>query len=239
MKNQLKLILLFSLTLTLGSCITSFNGVKGNSNVVTEVRKIDADFNSIDSSHGLQVIVIPSTKPEVSVEADENLQEIIKTEVSNGVLRVYSERNIWQAKSRKVYVKTPVLTSVDASSGSSIRSKSMIKTENFSASSSSGSSINLIINAQAVLVDASSGSNIELEGKAKSIIAEASSGSSIRCGNLNTQDATAKVSSGANIRVHSSSHIKARASSGGGIRYSGNPEYIDRDTSSGGSISGS
>ena len=138
--------------------------MKGNSNVVTEIRKIDADFNSIDSSHGLQVIVIPSTKPEVSVEADENLQEIIKTEVSNGFLRVYSERNIWQPN-RKVYVKTPVLTSVDASLRSSIRSKSMIKAENFSASSSSGSSINLIINAQAVLVDASSGSNIELEVK--------------------------------------------------------------------------
>lgn len=239
MKNQLNPILFFVLLLSLGSCMTPFSGVKGNSNVVTETRDIDEKFNSVSAATGLKVKIVQSSSVEVIVEADENLMDIIKTEVKDGVLKIYSEKNIWSAKAKNIYVQMPEITSVAASSGSSVKSESLIKTGNFSVDTSSGSSVSLELSADAVRADASSGSTMRLSGKANSIMAEASSGSSIKSTDLSTNDASARVSSGASIKVHTTNKLKARASSGGGIRYSGNPEYVDRDSSSGGSISGS
>jgi len=239
MKNQLNLILFFTLIMSLGSCMTPFSGVKGNSNVVSETRNIDEDFNSISAATGLKVEIVQSSSVKVVVEADENLMDIIKTEVKDGVLKIYSEKNIWSAKAKNIYVQIPEITSVSASSGSSVHSESTLKTGNFSVDTSSGSTVNLEISADVVRADASSGSTVRLEGSANSIMAEASSGSSIKTMELMTSDASAKVSSGASIKLHTTNKLKARASSGGGIKYSGNPEYVDRDSSSGGSISGS
>jgi hypothetical protein len=93
------------------------------------------------------------------------------------------------------------------------------------------------VNADEVISSSSSGADIEIFGRTKSFSARASSGSSIDADELETIDAYAKASSGANINVNVSGNLTAKASSGGDIDYEGNPN-VDKNTSSGGSVSG-
>ena len=78
---------------------------------------------------------------------------------------------------------------------------------------------------------------MKIEGKTTKLSASSSSGSSINASNLKTIDAYAKASSGAQIDLNVSGELRAKASSGGDIDYEGNPTTIDKDTSSGGSVS--
>lgn len=228
------LIALVAFTLT--SCVSSFNGVKGNEKVTTENRKVNGDFDKISVSDGIDLIITIDDKSSIEIKADENLQELIKTEVRDGVLKIYSEKNIWRSKSRKAYVSLPSITGLKASAGASATSDELIKSSMMSIASSSGSTIKLALESQNVSTDASSGSTIKLEGSTENFKGSASSGSSIRCQDLRSENADVRVSSGAGLKIYSSKEIKARASSGASVRYYGSPEYVDSDSSSGGSV---
>ena len=103
---------------------------------------------------------------------------------------------------------------------------------------SSGSSIKFYVNAEDVTSETSSGANIKVFGKSKSFSGKASSGSSIDADELTCFEAYANASSGANINVNVSDKLTASASSGGDIDFEGNPKNVNKDTSSGGSVSG-
>jgi len=95
------------------------------------------------------------------------------------------------------------------------------------------------LNAKFVDADVSSGSSIILKGSTDQIKADASSGSSFNGRALTAEEAELDVSSGASMRVDVSKFLKASASSGGSIRYTGSPDQISESSSSGGSVSGS
>lgn len=61
------------------------------------------------------------------MEADDNLQNNIKTEVSNGELNTYPEKPIGHATAKRVYVSFKTIHSLESSSGSAIKSKMEMK----------------------------------------------------------------------------------------------------------------
>lgn len=233
-----KLAFVFLMTVVCTSCvIEAFNGIKGDRNVVTENRKITEDFTAIRTSTGLDVNITQENQNDVTIEADENLQNLIVTEVENGVLKIYSEKNIWSAKSKKVHVSIKTLNSLKASSGSDVRTVKKIQSEEISIGASSGASVRMTVVANSIATNTSSGATIRVSGSADNHAAKASSGSSIKAYDLISKNVIVNVSSGANIDIHASEKIEARASSGGDIDYKGTPKKVLRRSSSGGSIS--
>ena len=239
MKTKItKLALVFLIAITCTSCVVDvFNGIKGDRNVVSENRKITTIFTEIKASTGLDIYITQEDQQNVTVEADENLQNLIITEVENGVLKIYSEKNIWNAKSKKVYISIKTLNSLKATSGSAVRSKTTIQSDEISIDASSGASVRMTVSANSLATNASSGATIKISGTANNHAAKASSGSSIKAYDLMSKNVIVKVSSGANIDLYASEKIEAKASSGGDIDYKGTPKKIIRKTSSGGSIS--
>ena len=73
-------------------------------------------------------------------------------------------------------------------------------------------------------------------GKTQKLIAEATSGSDIKAGNLQAESSHVKATSGADITVNTSKELTAQASSGGDIKYYGDPEKVDKTDSASGSI---
>jgi len=238
MKTKItKLAIIFLITVVCTSCVVeAFNGIKGDRNVVTENRKITADFTAIRTSTGLDVNITQENQNAVTVEADKNLQNLIVTEVENGVLKIYSEKNIWSAKSKKVHVSLKTLNLLKATSGSEVRSVKEIQSDEISIGASSGASVRMAVIANSVATNTSSGATIRVSGNTDNHAAKASSGSSIKAYDLMSKNVIVKVSSGANIDIHASEKIEARASSGGDIDYKGAPKKVMRKSSSGGSI---
>lgn len=240
MTTLTKIIVSTILAMLMLSCNMNFNlgpGVSGNGNVVTDQRSLNDSFNAIEVSRGLDVFLIQSDHEGIEVEADENLQEIIITEVSGNVLKIYADENIRRSESQKVFVNFKSVGSISSSSGSDVFSTNTITADNLELSTSSGSDMELNIDTESVSCDSSSGSNLKLSGKTNTLYAEASSGSDIKAGNLTAISSRAKASSGANITINTSKELIAKASSGGDIKYYGNPEKIEKSDGVSGSIS--
>ena len=237
-KSINKIIAVLFLSTIFTSCgVDMFNRVNGNRNVISQARKTSESFTGIKVSTGIDVYITQGNKEKIIVEADENLHDIIKTEINDGILKIYSEKNIWRAKARKVYVTIKDLNLLKATSGSDVYSKDVIKANEISITATSGADIKITINAVSVETGATSGSDIKISGTTTNHASNATSGASIDAYGLQSKNTIAKVSSGADINIHASEQLEAKASSGGDIDFRGNPKKINKKSSSGGSIS--
>lgn len=235
MKTTIKFITVLFLIITTTSCF--IEGVRGNRNVVTENRKITSDFDAIKVSQGIDVYLTTGGKTFVSLEADENLHELIITEVKDGELHIYSEKNIRSSKARKVYVTTPTIHRIVTTSGADVISENTIKSDELKISATSGSNVTLQLNVEELTCTTTSGAYAKLEGKATNSTVKATSGSDIKAQELETKICIAKATSGASIYINAMGSLEAKATSGGHIKYIGNPKKIQKTHNSGGSIS--
>ncbi len=207
----------------------------------TENRNLN-DFNAIKVSAGIDLYLRMGDTEEVKVVADSDIIDKIITEVKDGTLKIYmKQNNNWNwnwgsMKSRKVYVSVKELERLDASSGSDVNSENTLTGERLEVKASSGSDVNLDIYYKNFSVDTSSGSDARISGKTKNLKADASSGSDIKAQDLESVICKVSVSSGSDATVNVSDELYAKASSGGDVRYYGNPQVKDINESSGGDV---
>jgi hypothetical protein len=248
--------ILFITAICTSCSIDVFNRVNGNRNVITKERKPQDNFTGIQVSTGIDLYIRQGNANSITVEADENLHDIIITEIVDGKLKIYTEKNIWKSAAKKVYLTVNTIEELTASSGSIVVSENVLKATNLDVSSSSGANLTIEVaatnlisstssgsssqieaNTTSVISTSSSGSSLNLSGETTSHETSASSGSSITAYKLISKDVIAKVSSGASISVYASSSIDGKASSGGGISFEGSPKKVTKKTSSGGRVS--
>lgn len=231
--------LLTILSLTLFSCNFDINlnpGVRGNGNVQIQERNVNAPFNAIKATEGLNVYLTQGNSESITVEADENLHDLILTEVVDGVLKIHTSENIGRASSKKIMVSFKDISAITSTSGSDVYSTNTINANHLKLKSTSGSDMKLEVNTSTLECKSTSGSDLKLSGKTGKLIAEATSGSDIKAANLIAESSQVKATSGADITVNTSKELTANASSGGDIKYYGNPEKVNKNKSSSGSV---
>ncbi|MDR6843816.1 head GIN domain-containing protein [Flavobacterium granuli] len=235
-----KFIVITLMALFFGSCnqIGNINAITGSGHVTIENRTVTGDFKSVEVSNALDLVIEQSDKTEIIVEADDNLQKEITTKVENGVLVISCKfGNFNNISSKKITVKMPVIEGIEASSASTVNSNTTLKGSNLTLESSSAANVNLTVEYETVQLTGSSASNQIINGKALQLEASTSSASVINTTDLLANDVVASSSSGGSIKVHPIVSLKAEASSGGNITYNGTPKSIQKEESSGGSIS--
>jgi hypothetical protein len=233
-------ILVVLTALLFGSCnfTSNFNGITGSGTVTTEKRNVTGTFRNVEVNNSIDLVIEQSEKTEVTVVADDNLQNGIITKVENGTLVITCKyNNFYKVQSKKVIVKMPVIEGLQASGAASVKSKNVLKGENINLNTSSAASMEVTIESEAIICDVSSGSNITINGKALKIETSASSGGSIDATNLLANEVIVQASSGGSVNVHPIVSLRAKASSGGDIVYNTAPKIISKEESSGGSIS--
>jgi hypothetical protein len=212
------------------------NAIKGSGNVTSVNRPVSGEFTNIEVSHGIDVEVTQSDAKSIEVKADDNIIEFITTDIVDGTLKIELEKSVKNTKSKTVFVSLPNIESLRTSSGANLKSKNMLIVSSLETKASSGSEININVEAERITFDSSSGSDIKAKGKALKLEAEASSGSHIDANQLLTNDVLARSSSGSSINVHPILSLNAKASSGSNINYHNTPKTLSKVTSSGGSV---
>lgn len=202
----------------------------------TQTRNVGS-FNGVKVAEGIDVYLKKGDKESVKVEATGVKLENVLTEVSGSYLKVHMrDGNYHGSVNVKVYVTYVQLEKLAASSDGSIFSETIIKTNSLDINCSSAGNIEVSVDAQTMSVSASSAGEMELKGKTKSLTAEASSAGEINAYDLEAQNVEAEASSGSSIKVFVVEGLDGHASSGGIVRYRGNPTKAITDSSSGGSV---
>ena len=220
---------------SIASC--QFKGVRGSGNVTTESRTVSGNFKGIEAENGLEVEIEQSATTSISVVADDNLQSHIKVRVADGILKISCDvNNFIDVESKKVIVKTPVIESIQATSGTSLKTMNTVKCNSMMLKSSSGSTMNVAIETERAACESSSGSTIKVSGKAITLEVGSSSGSNIDAEKLLSNEVIASASSGSSIDVYPLVSLTAESSSGASIGYHNVPKSINKKSNSGGSI---
>jgi hypothetical protein len=199
-------------------CIQNLNG---------QSKKLEP-FTAIRVAAGVKVELYPSDTHKADYTIHKGSEEDLVIEVNNDILTVkiqskkgkYNRNNT--SATVKVYAKE--IRSVDCSSGSSLRSDNVWKSPEMRIEVSSGANCRIGIDTENARAESSSGASLTLYGNAGEISMEASSGAKIDGLSLTARSVNADVSSGAGISIHVTESIKADASSGGTIKYKGNPD---------------
>lgn len=231
MTTIIKLILGLLTALLVTSCNIglSLGKIQGNGNVITEDLNISENFNEVRAGNGWEVFLEKGTTNAVILEADENLVESANIYLKNGVLKIYNEKAIGSAASKKVYVTySENLTDISVDSGASLTTKEALTGDNIDLDASSGGSMRVEVIAKNINTDASSGGVLRASGTADRVTASVSSGGVSRISNLKSLSAKVSASSGGVLDVYSTENLKADASSGGVINYYGNPKEVDK-----------
>ena len=235
MKTKIYYLFTLFFSFFVSSCIYVGPSITGNGNISEEERPVSY-FNTIKVSSGINVYLSQGDNEKISVKADENLLDIIKTEIENEELKIYASEQIRHSKSKKVYVTVNDIEKISTSSGSNLYTETDIKSNNLDLSSSSGSNMKLNVETNFIDASASSGANLMIEGITRDIEMDVSSGANIKAEDLIATICKAKASSGANAWITVKEKLNGEASSGGNVFYLGNPDKIQVNNSSGGNV---
>lgn len=230
-----KITIALILSLLVASCAFDIgSGKKGNGTIIEENREIVSEFDQIAAAEGLDVFVTQADEFSIRVEADENVMDLIATDIKDGTLKIHAKENIGKA-TKNIFVSLPTITGLSSSSGADLNTKNQIKTDLIELTASTGGDLNAAILANSIVANSSSGADINLSGSTNNLDADASSGSNIDAKNLNSKNCEADASSGAGIEVVVSESLIADASSGADILYSGT-DNVKKNKSSSGSV---
>jgi hypothetical protein len=226
----------FVLAVVSASLFISCNELSGSGVLVSETRTI-RDFHGLDARQGFEVELREGSKPEVVIEADDNVINDVEARVDDdGILHLGVDHNHLVNVHLKAVVTYQKLDEIRSSSGAQVTGSYILKADRMEVNASSGSGIKLKVDAPSVEANSSSGSTVKLSGRTRNYAAEASSGGSIDSEDLLSERAAAHASSAGDIELHASVAVDAHASSGGSIHYRGKPSQVKQESSSGGTV---
>jgi len=202
----------------------------------TEERQLGS-FKGIKASEAIDVYLKKGDKESVKVEVNGTKLSNVITEVAGNTLRIHMQSgNYRDRKNVKVYVTYVSLDKISASSASNVFSTGTIKANQFDINVSSAASVEISLEATSTILSASSAGDIVLQGKSKSLEVESSSAADINCYDFECERVDASASSAGDIKINVTKELDAHASSGGSVRYRGNPSKTNTGSSSGGSV---
>ncbi|MBE0392339.1 head GIN domain-containing protein [Flavobacterium sp. PL002] len=240
MKNLLNSMLLSGLLFTTMANAQWFskNTIKGNGKIVTEKRST-ANYDQIRVGGFFDVELVSGKEGAITIVGEENILPLVRIEVENGVLLIYTEKNKSINTSKKLLITVPFESISDVSLGGSgsITTKSTIKTTKFSVKLSGSGDINLTLDVNDAEVNISGSGDVNLKGKATNYDGKLSGSGDLNTYELNAENANAVISGSGNIQLFCSNNLIARISGSGSINYKGNPKTKDTKVSGSGSIS--
>lgn len=236
MKKAAFIFIIMSITFT--SCVIDGwdQGISGNGNVVEEDRNVTG-FSGVRVSTGIDVFLTEGNDFNVTVEADENLMEVILTELSGDMLVVKTDRvNIRRAKSKKVHVTMPELTELKISSAGDCKGETPFTCDVLRLGISSAGDLSLEVDAEEIYLDISSSGDARISGSTDVLDVSLSSAGDLHAFDLIAKKVDVDVSSAGDARVFATKEISMNVSSAGNIYYKGDADVVHSRSSSAGDI---
>lgn len=90
-------LLLFALLITTAAFAQKKEKIKGSKNVTVAQKELEP-FETLEIEDNIELYLIKGTIQSLEIEADDNLHEIIKSEINGTALRVYTSKDVNGAK---------------------------------------------------------------------------------------------------------------------------------------------
>lgn len=212
-----------------------FGGVKGEGPVQTETRSV-SDFHAISVQISGKIEVRISEQHSVKVQAQENLLPILKTEVRNGKLRIYFDKNVSYSKDLVVWVSAPAFDEFELAGSGQLEVFDPIQNDRLDLSiAGSGDIILPEAQVNKMQCNIAGSGDIQVGGRTTDVRFKIAGSGDIDAKNLVAEHADAKISGSGKVNCYANQTLDANVSGSGDIYYSG-PASVNSDVSGSGKI---
>ncbi len=205
-----------------------------------EVRNVGT-FHGVDVGGGIALYLSQGKTEAVAVSAeDKDAVPKIKTEVRDGILKIYVDAKMWNGwnwknNHIKAYVTVDQLNSLQLSGGSTAKISDEISSADLSIECSGGSIVEGKFSGTNLKLELSGGSIATIAGTYTNASLQASGGSIVKGFDADVSFGKIEASGGSIIDLSVSKELSAEANGGSIIHYKGDGE-IKQSDASGGSI---
>jgi hypothetical protein len=223
------------LTLGLTGCIGSggWRTVQGSGTIHSESRAV-AQFDKVSVSGSGELVISQGQEEALTIEADDNLLPLIKSEVTNGHLRIGPENvNLRSTKTIRYQLKLKQIGAIHLS-GSLKAETGPLKTESLDLHISGSGKIHIASLDTGGLSSHISGSGgIEVAGRAGNQNISISGSGDLQAADLACNEATVAISGSGHAALRVKETLSAQISGSGDVEYSGNPKVNSHTSGSG------
>lgn len=210
----------------------------------TKQTRKPGNFEAIRAGGAVNVFLRQGNQTSVVVEASEEVQKYVVTEVENGVLKIYRDQDfswrdlIGNSSEGKinVYVTCPRLKALTVSGASSVKSESVLTADEFKLQASGASDVTLGLRATAINVSCSGASDVKLTGQVDRQKVSISGGSDYQAYSLHSRTAQIQASGASEAHVSVEGEVTASASGASDIRYKGGARVVSNSSSGASSV---
>jgi hypothetical protein len=223
-----------------------------------EDRNIDVSgFHAIDVSSGFDVVLVQGNSEGLTLTAQENFFEHITAKVEQGVLKIYTDRNMNESKGLKARITFKSIDNLKVSGGGDISCETTIDVPDINISLSGGGDMITNLNTDDLKCHISGGGDATIGGKIGNYKLEMSGGGDLKSnvaagyitcalsgggdltfkGNGKSTDANVSISGGGDIEldIHAEK-LQCSISGGGDARLTGTADDFKIDLNGGGDI---
>ena len=194
------------------------------------------DFTGIKAGDAFNIVISQSDANAVKVDAPDNLQSQIKTEVKDGILSLSAEGNMKGDKDVTVYIKAKALASIDVSGSVDVKTDKSLTSDKLIVKSSGAGDVTLELKANEITTDISGAGDVHLKGTANLLTADVSGAGDLKASNLEAEKANIKVSGAGDAKINVKQILDADVSGAGSIIYKGNPVERNVNITGAGSV---
>ena len=197
-------------------------------------------FKAIHVSGGIDLYVSYGEEAVAVSARDAETRDLIRTEVKDGVLKIWYEwkegKNVRINRQLKAYVSYKTLEALSGSGGSDITVDGTINSSRLQINISGGADFTGKVDSDELNVGASGGSDVDISGRASRFTANVSGGSDVNGYELFTETATLEASGGSDITLTVNKSLTANASGGSDITYKGSATTVQANKSGGSDV---
>jgi len=196
-------------------------------------------FTAIEVSGGIDLYLSPGPETVVVSANETKYRDHIRTEVKNGVLKIWYDNNSvfsFNVNRRlKAYVSFQNLEILSASGGSDVKVEGSIDTKKLILGLSGGADFDGKINTTELVADISGGSDMNISGNTSSADITSTGGSDFKGYNLTAENCKVSSSGGSDVYITVTKKLSAKASGGSDVYYKGAAD-VDMAKSGGGDV---
>ncbi len=194
------------------------------------------DFTGIKAGDAFNILVSQGDANTVKVEAPENLQGQIKTEVKDGILSISTEGNIKTDKTVNILINVKALNSLDVSGSADVKTENQLICDKLFIKSNGAGDVHLEVKATEIKTEISGAGDVSLKGSSQLLTADVSGAGDLKASNVETDKAKVKVSGAGDAKVNVKQSLDADVSGAGSVIYKGNPGERNVNITGAGSV---
>ena len=213
--HVMKKLLILSIVgiISLSSC--NWHRIHGNGSIKTESRDIPA-FEAVTCDGSYEVQINCQAQQSLSIETDENLLPLVKTEVHNKTLHIYTKGILLPSNRIRIAASIPNINA-------------------FTTNGSTEGDINNISNDELDISINGSG-KLHLNGKSGNVDFHTSGSSKIDATSLVSENSHIQINGSGNIQVYATNSINVQINGSGTVKYKGDAKSVNQQINGSGRI---